>query len=261
MHRYLAAFGLALTAVACLVAPRPSEGVLPRETLVTPHRLEKLSRAYLGTPYFLDALGEGKGPDKDPLFTRKAVDCQTLVEQVMAEAVAPLYKGQDRAVRVIRYYGEKVSLENRYHYCIPDWLKNPWPATDVTKQLGGRAVVPIKRRIDLPRFLASRGGNPKQSPVSKPQAVDAVYVPRAAVHALAPEKLDGTIAVWVLNKPDIVAGHVGFIFKQGPKAVFRHASQRKKQVIDQPLAEYARTAPKSTLGLIVLKPTLKGLER
>ena len=44
------------------------------------------------------------------------------------------------------------------------------------------------------------------------------------------------------------------------QAVFRHASQRKKQVIDQPLAEYARTAPKSTLGLIVLKPTLKGLE-
>lgn len=228
---------------------------------VSPARLEKLSRAYLGTPYFLDALGEGSGPDRDPLFTRKCVDCQTLVEQVMAEAVAPAVGGQDRAVRLIRYHGEKVSLENRYHYCIPDWLSNPWPAQDITAQVGGKDMQAIQRRIDLPRFLASRGGDPKRSPVGQVQAVNARYIPLSQVAALSPQTLHGTIGVWVMNKPDIVAAHVGFIFNQGGKAVFRHASQRKKRVIDQPLADYAARAPKSQIGLMVLKPTMAGLKR
>lgn len=247
--------------VAAVLGARASQAVLPKEALVRPERLEKISAAYLGTPYFLDALGEGKGPDKDPLFTRRCVDCQTLVEQVMAEAIAPAVGGQDHAVRVIRYHGGQVSLENRYHYCIPDWLKNPWPARDITRQVAGKNTVTTTRRIDLPKFLASRGAVAKRSPVSGVQQVHAAYVPRARVAALPAGKLDGTIAIWVMNKPDIVAAHVGFLFNRNGQAVLRHASQRKKRVIDQPLAEFATTAPKSIIGLMVLKPTMAGLDR
>jgi hypothetical protein len=228
---------------------------------VSPARLEKISRAYLGTPYKLDALGEGKGPDKDPLFTRKCVDCQTLVEQVMTEAVSPAVGGQDRAVRLIRYRGGRVSLENRYHYCIPDWLKSPWPARDATAELGGRSVRPVRRQIDLTTFLASRGGNAALSPVHGLQSVDAVCIPRARVSALSPAALHGMIAIWVLNKPEIVAGHVGFFFNQAGRVVFRHASQRRHQVIDQPLDDYLAHAPKAVIGLMVLRPTMDGLKR
>jgi hypothetical protein len=43
--------------------------------------------------------------------------------------------------------------------------------------------------------------------------------------------------------------------------VLRHASQRKKQVIDQPLLDYVKTGPKSFIGLQVLKPDVSGLTR
>lgn len=240
------AVGLALGAAA---APA-------RDELVAPARLDKISRAYLGTPYFLDALGEASGPDRDPLFTRKQVDCQTLVEQVMSEAIAPGVGGQDRAVRLVRYHAGKVSLENRYHYCIPDWLTNPWPARDITARVGGKGLLPLHRTIDLPRFLASRGGNPALSPVKGTESVRAACIPRARVASLPPRVVDGTIAVWVLNKPGIVAGHVGFLFNRGGRIVFRHASQRRKQVIDQPITEYLARAPRNVMGLIVLQPTM-----
>jgi hypothetical protein len=241
---------------ALMAGPAGSVGESP----VSPARLERISRSYLGTPYKLDALGEAGGPDGDPLFTRKCVDCQTLVEQVMAEAIAPSVGGQARAVRIVRYREEQVRLENRYHYCIPDWLENAWPARDATAAIGGRGVKHTKRRIDLPRFLASRAGNPKLSPI-KARFVPAAYIPRSRVAGLPASALDGTIAVWVLSRTDIVAGHVGFLFNKGGKTMFRHASQRRKQVIDQPVAEYATSAPKSVIGLMVLRPDMAGLKR
>jgi hypothetical protein len=231
------------------------------EDLVSPSRLERISRAYLGTPYKLDALGEASAPDKDPLFTRKRVDCQTLVEQVMSEAIAPAVGGQEKAVRAIRYRGGQVSLENRFHYCIPDWLKNPWPARDATAEVGGKSVAPVRRQIDLVGFLASRGGDPSLSPIRSVQSVTTVCIPRARVASLSPAALNGTIAVWVLNKPGIVAGHVGFLFDHGGKVVFRHASQKQHHVIDQPVGEYLARASKSVMGLIVLRPTMDGLKR
>jgi hypothetical protein len=251
-----AAWSLAVGIAGGVIAPARAA-----EDPVSPARLERISRAYLGTPYKFDALGEAAGPDKDPLFTRKCVDCQTLVEQVMAEAIAPAVGGQEKAVRAIRYRGGDVALENRFHYCIPDWLKNPWPARDVTKEVGGKAVAPIRRQIDLVGFLASRGGDPSRSPIRSVQSVNTVCIPRARVASLSPAALNGTIAVWVLNKPGIVAGHVGFLFDQDGKVVFRHASQKQHHVIDQPVTEYLARASKNVIGLIVLRPTMDGLKR
>ncbi|HEU4754456.1 MAG TPA: N-acetylmuramoyl-L-alanine amidase-like domain-containing protein, partial [Armatimonadota bacterium] len=134
-------------------------GAVPASA-VSPERLERLSRAYLGVPYKLDCLGEGHGPDADPLYTRDYADCQTLVEQVMAEAIAPYVGGVDAAIRMTRYYGREPQIENRYHYCVPDWLEHPWPARDITAKVGGKAVVASTRHIDRGPLLARAGGDP-----------------------------------------------------------------------------------------------------
>jgi N-acetylmuramoyl-L-alanine amidase-like protein len=233
---------------------------------VAPDRIEQLSRRYLGTPYKLDCLGEARGPDKDPLFTRKYVDCQTLVEQVMAEAIAPAAGGLDAAVRRIRYRGGQVSLENRYHYCIPDWLENPWPARDVTAAVAGessarrKTLQTAQRRIDRPTFLASRGGNPGRSPLPL-ESVRTGYIPRSRIASVASRIPSGTIGVFVINKPGIVAGHVGFLFRQGNRVIFRHASQTRKRVVDELLPAYVQRAPRTVIGLKVLQPDMNGLKR
>src|SRR5688500_11151376 len=126
----LVAWALSLTVLGTLPGLSGPSATSAREVpgeAVAPARIEALRRAYLGTCYTLDCLGEAAGPDRDPLFRRDAVDCQTLVEQVMAEAIAPWSGGLDAAGRRIRYRGGEVSLANRYHSCVPDWLTNPWP--------------------------------------------------------------------------------------------------------------------------------------
>jgi len=223
-------------------------------------RLEAISRAYLGVPYRLDCLGEGSGPDTDPLFTRKSVDCQTLVEQVMAEAIAPWVGGQQSAVRLTRYHGGKVRLENRYHYCIPDWLENPWPVADITSRIAPKVGRTVNRRIDLPTFLASRGGNPRLSPAAA-QTVREAYIPRARVAAVEGRIPDGSIGVFVLGKPGIVSGHLGFLFRKKGVLLLRHASQTRKKVIEEPLAVYLGRAPAKFIGMKVLQPDVSGLQR
>src|SRR5687768_16040842 len=68
--------------VSIPLAGSPPPRAVP-QSAVAAALLASISRGYLGTPYKLDCLGEERGPDRDPLFTRKCVDCQTLVEQVM----------------------------------------------------------------------------------------------------------------------------------------------------------------------------------
>jgi hypothetical protein len=256
--------GPALLALAFFtpVGKSPSRAASPAvpPAAVAPDRIDTLSRKYLGTPYRLDCLGEGTGADPDPLFTRRYVDCQTLVEQVMAEVIAPWAGGLDRAGRLVRYHGGAVSLENRYHYCIPDWLANPWPARDVTETLRGARHVRTHRRIDRPAFLASRGGDPSRSPTPCEQ-IGTSYIPRADVSRVMRLIPDGSIGLLVIDNPGVVAGHAGFLFRRNGKVLFRHASQTRRRVIEEPLPTYLARAPRRQIGLKVLQPDVAGLQR
>jgi hypothetical protein len=261
---WLAVVPVTWMALSPWVGAAPSHPVAPlvnRAGLLAPARIESLSRTYLGVPYSLDCLGEGKGPDTDPLFTRSRVDCQTLVEQVIAEAVAPAVGGLDAAVKLIRYRGGRVSLADRYHYCIPDWLENPWPVKDVTASVAGKSARALDRRIDRATFLASRGtGIPSRVPVPV-EAVRTAYIPRAQVGQLQARLPDGGILLFVLDRPGIVAGHLGFLVRREGKMYFRHASQTRKQVIDEPLTTYLARAPKKFVGVKVLRLDADGLDR
>lgn len=258
LHRLLPgliilAFGVGRPAASAPVSPVPASAVAPA-------RLEAISRRYLGTPYRLDCLGEGCQPDADPQFTRKYADCQTLLEQVFAEALAPYTGGLDAAGRLVRYHGGRVRIEDRYHYCLPDWLNNPWPARDITASVGGAHVQPLHRRIDRPALLASRGADVRLSPTPA-QDVSTNYIPWGRIAAIAARIPDGTIAAWVSRKPVVVAGHLGLLFRKNGVVVLRHASQRKMRVIDQPLLDFVKNGSKSFIGLKVLQPDVAGLQR
>lgn len=226
---------------------------------VSPERLERISRRYLGVPYRLDCLGEGEGSDPDPIARPDCVDCQTYVEQVMAEALSTSLAEFEILIRKLRYRNGIVRLENRYHYCDPDWLQSPWPVRDITPELHAPLRVD-RRRIDLPHFLASRGADAALSPI-RAQNVRAGYLPRASAMREANHLPNGTIALFVLDRPDIVAGHLGFLFRKAGGVFLRHASQTHKKVVEEPLRAYLVRAPKRFIGMKVLQPDTAGLQR
>jgi hypothetical protein len=220
------------------VARAPGETELdPR---LAPLRLAKLSASHFGVPYGHDAA-----------VHPRRLDCQTYIEQVMAEALSPSPAEFERTLNRIRYRNGVVRMEERLVYVIPDWLRGDWPARDVTAAIAGDRSASMTKVIDRARFfgvlsLAHRGGYVAREQVNTP------YIPRAAAAGL--DYPDGSIAIFVQQRAGIVAGHCGFLFRRNGTTVLRHASQTRGAVIQEPLADYLARMPSYFLGLKVLQP-------
>jgi N-acetylmuramoyl-L-alanine amidase-like len=248
-----AAWGsLAATHFPCLTSPCLCVSVVQSTPAPLAVRLEAVSRRHLGTRYRLDPLGEGpQGTvDQDPLWTWDAVDCVTYVEQCLAEALAPQAKAGQDLLRRIRYRDGVVSFETRNHYMLADWLPhNRALVEDVTGRVGGSACRQIEKSIDRAALLRARGGDPRAG--GAPERLSVRYLPRAAVAAHLGRIPDGSLLILVSSRPGIDAAHVGFVFARGPDRIFRHASQRRGRVFEEPLTRFLAGAPQHMIGIKV----------
>ena len=89
-------------------------------------RLEYFSAAFLGQPYKIDALGEGKEGefDQDPLYRVDAFDCMTYVSTVLALVNAHNLPEFQQMIKKINYQDGVVSYQNRNHFTNIDWNAN-----------------------------------------------------------------------------------------------------------------------------------------
>lgn len=91
-----------------------------------PVRLEQISAQFLGRPYLLGALGEGRDArfDQGPLYRTDAFDCETYVTTVLALALADNDTTFKQCLRKIRYEKGQISFISRNHFTSLDWNKN-----------------------------------------------------------------------------------------------------------------------------------------
>jgi hypothetical protein len=239
------------------VAPRSGRHA-PLRVSELARRIVTVSARYLGTPYRLDPLGEGPSavPDPDPLICRNAVDCQTFVEQVLAEAMAPETADALSLLTRIRYRNGVIGFGSRNHYLVSDWLpRNRWCLRDLTALIGVQQVRSMEKVIDRPAFFRSRGA-PGLARAAAFERSQTLYIPRGAVPGIATSIPNGSVLIWVQDRPGIIAAHCGLAVRQGKGALrFRHASQRRGRVVDEPLADYLHRAPARIVGLKVCQAT------
>lgn len=226
----------------------------PARTTDLARRIVVVSARYLGTPYRLDPLGEGPSaaPDPDPLVCHTAVDCQTFVEQVLAEAIASRPSDMLPLLTRIRYRDGVIGFGTRNHYMVTDWLpRNRWCLRDVTGLLGVKKVRAMEKVIDRGAFFRARGA-PELARHAAPERSRSLYIPRGAVQGMMQQIPNGAVLILVQDRPGIIAAHCGLAVRQGNGALlFRHASQRRRRVVDEPLTEYLRRAPARIVGLKV----------
>ena len=88
-------------------------------------RLSIVSAYFIGKPYQLGALGEGRlgRYDQFPLYRTDAFDCLTYVETVLAIALSPNLKAFKQTINHIRYQDGHVSYLTRLHFTELDWNK------------------------------------------------------------------------------------------------------------------------------------------
>ncbi len=96
----------------------------PKSDMAT--RLQIISAEFLGKPYLLGPLGEGiQGEfDQSPLQRTDAFDCETLVDTVVALALADDPHQFKYCINQIRYRNGRVSFIDRNHFTCLDWNKN-----------------------------------------------------------------------------------------------------------------------------------------
>jgi hypothetical protein len=234
------------------VVPPPSRRVMTQEELG--RRIAAFSRRYLGTAYRRDPLGEGPSAsvDRDPLICRTGVDCQTFVEQVVAEALARRPEDILPLLTRIRYRDGEIGFGTRNHYMVSDWLPhNRWCIRDLTAEVGGGRAQTMEKIIDRAAFFRSHGVPALGSRIA-PELSRTMYLPRALMPEVLERVPNGAILIWVQDRPGIIAAHCGFAVR-GSKGTmdFRHASERFGRVMDEPLLAYARRASDRIIGVKV----------
>ncbi|VEG91898.1 N-acetylmuramoyl-L-alanine amidase-like domain-containing protein [Legionella spiritensis] len=89
-------------------------------------RLEVISAQFLGKPYLLGALGEGKNAryDQSPLYRTDAFDCETFVTTILAIALADDSLTFQHCLRQLRYNQGQCRFLQRNHFTGLDWNQN-----------------------------------------------------------------------------------------------------------------------------------------
>lgn len=208
-------------------------------------RVLDVSGRYLGAPYVLSPLGEGEGKDPDPLLRHDAVDCQTLVEQVMALTLAPDPTAVLPLLNAIRYGDGRPSYDARNHIVEAQWVPSNLASgrlRDVTRTYGGKATRTVRKRLDAKVWGEKSGkalGLGDGAQVTGDFTLDVIPV-ADAVAALSKAPSGLVLVIVRADRPWVVTrvSHMGLLVQGAKGPLLRHASRSFKRVVDEPLERY-----------------------
>lgn len=116
-------------------------------------RIEIASRRFLGKPYLLGALGEGKDGvfDRRPIYRTDQFDCLTYVSTVLALAQSENLADFKQKLPTIRYKNGKPKYVERNHFTSVDWNINNAKKgyiKDVTLKIVDKSGNPVAKRTN-----------------------------------------------------------------------------------------------------------------
>jgi len=225
------------------------------------------AKFFMGTLYIAATL------EKEPeqlVINLRELDCTTLVENVIA--LARTIKGSNPSfetfcanLQQLRYRSAEINdYTDRLHY-FSDWIvenerKNL--IRDETKAIGGQ---PYRLNLSFmsthPDSYRQLKSNPEfvQKIAQKEKEISArntyTMIPEAQIEACGAGMQNGDIVCFVTRIEGLDVSHIGFIYRQGQKLGFIHASSTAKQVIIEPksLFEYVQGIS-TTTGVMIVRP-------
>jgi hypothetical protein len=225
------------------------------------------TRFFMETPYVASTL------EKEPeqlVVNLRELDCTTLVESVIAlvrtiKGETPSFETFCAELQQLRYRQKTINdYTDRLHY-FTDWIyensrKNL--VRDETKAIGGQPY-----RLNL-NFMSTHPDSYKQIKINpdfipviakkeKEISARSVYaiIPEAQIEVCRAGMKNGDIVCFVTQIEGLDVSHIGFIYWQGDKLGFIHASSTAKKVMIEPksLFEYVKGI-KTTTGVMVVRP-------
>jgi len=211
-------------------------------------RINYFSNKLKGKPYYLGPMGEGLSiyPSYKPRVNFSEMDCLTYIEHVLALAYAKNYNDFFNILQNIRYKNGAINYKTRNHFLVADWLVN----NGYVSGFGGWGLgleEVFEKEIDKKKFFSDPSAdNPKVSIMHLPKAKAIIYADTAKFER------DTIFGLAILSDlPGLDAAHAGFAIGSSKKKglMFRHASQLKGKVTEQPLSEFLKTTKIKTPGI------------
>lgn len=213
----------------------------------TGQRIERISQAFLGTPYLAASL-IGSSTEQEQLVIRlDGFDCFTFIDTVEALRRSQSLADFRARLQQVRYRDSRVDFLTRRHF-FSDWAHaDEHRVRDVTGKIGRNAVKKVEkvlnRKTDGSYYLKGYPPVPRTL----------TYLPSAEITPNHLEKMhSGDYLGIYTDKAGLDVTHVGIVIKKGATPYFRHASSSAQfqQVIDSELSKYLKTAT----GIIILRP-------
>jgi len=213
-------------------------------------RINYFANKLKNKPYFLGPMGEGSSiyPSYKPRVNFSEMDCVTYMEHALALAYTKNYDDFFSTLQNIRYKDGRIEYKMRNHFLIADWVVNNKFAMDNEYWTMENEI--FEKEINKKLFL-------KDSSLKNP-AISISYLPKARAIVFADTVTfaqDTIFGVAILSElPGLDAAHTGFVIG-GPKKglKFRHASQLREKVIEQPLSEFLKATKIKTPGIAFFK--------
>ena len=242
------------------------------DTLAIGQGVARFGRALEGAPY-VDGTLVGPGPELCRVTT-DGFDCVTFMETALnlartthtAGGREPTSEDVTKAITYTRYRGGRLDgYLSRLHYT-SEWIADniaKGVLEDVTPALGG---VPFPLNVD---FMSK---HPERYPALRdnPTLVDSMrhierrinltrrtHVPRDRVAAIEGKLRSGDLVAITTSIRGLDYAHTGLIVREGGVARLLHASSKSGRVmLDDPIGVYLARAPRSRIGITVLRPRL-----
>lgn len=217
-------------------------------------RVDVWSALFLGTPYYLDPLGEGYLGERDvnPLLDFTRVDCLTYVEQVMALAFSDHYDEVLSQLLKFRYREGKPKFKNRYYTMVKGWILAHIKAgrlEDVTRSTVSDDVIRTEETSLRPRSYWERQHRNRFKMLGKwaPRGTARIdYIP---ISHVVEEWTDFPVPALMhivsemKHASPYLITHTGLLIKKDDGVYFRHASRspERLRVEDRAVKEYLET--------------------
>jgi hypothetical protein len=173
------------------------------------------------------------------------VDCFTFIDYIEAMRISGSFSDFIGNLQKIRYKGGNISFESRNHF-FTDWREfNADLTEDVTEEVGKETAVRLRKILNKKEYgTCWVPGLPQVEREIR-------YIPSGAVNDKVADRLrTGDYAGVYTDAPGLDVSHVGIIIRDGDLVYLRHASSRRKKVVDADLRNYLSDKP----GLLVFRP-------
>jgi hypothetical protein len=187
-------------------------------------RIDFISAALRGIQYQENTLIGGPNLSEKFVVRDDAFDCVTFCETVLAAAIASDRSEFDSVLRNIRYHNGVVAWRERNHYFF-EWCQHNVD-NSTCRWVGMQGALDMEKTVDYQAGLGKRRF--------------AMRVIPSAAFLASKDKLErGDIIGFVSRRPNLDYFHTGLItFDKSGTLLLRHASQRRRRVLDEPMDHF-----------------------